>query len=242
MSFFKTFRNFVSPSKKLNLSSKPPKTSSATNQRSNRETPPSKTRISPTKDGLKTPPLTPEGSVKKIKLSDGLGVKGSRVAKSVASPKSRSTPNTSAKSLSKFWNLLPSIISKQEDPEDQIVQSTEDFEGSTLVDDSSPSRQGDTTLIGENKESSKDNVSPIDNRAIRLVPEAIEDGQAYKGWSEDEVWLYEKIDNRGYEPLLPKAWDLDFPTLFDDLFSEDDSKAFINTVSGRKYHGKLSSI
>lgn len=263
MSLFTTFRNFMSPTKKPNRSSDslenlpepnhPPDSLKKLPEPRQRPNHGSKTSITTTKDGLNTPPQTPKGSVKKVKLSDGLGVQGSRVKKSVPSPKPGKTPSSSAKSLSKFLNLLPSIIYKQEkSSEEPIVHSPESLEGSTFVDDATPERspslEGETTFIGEDEKSyedekmSEDDVSPIDSHANPLVAENIENGQVYKGWSEDEIWLYEKLDNRGYEPLLPKSWDLDFPTLFDDLFSEDDSEAFINTLSGRKYHGKLSLI
>lgn len=44
----------------------------------------------------------------------------------------------------------------------------------------------------------------------------------------DEVFLFERLSMRGFEPLLPAAWQMDFPTLPIDIFTEDAEKAFIN--------------
>lgn len=44
----------------------------------------------------------------------------------------------------------------------------------------------------------------------------------------DEIFLFERLSMRGFEQLLPAAWQVDFPTLPIDLFTEDAEKAFIN--------------
>ena len=241
------FKNFFSPSKK------PGRSSSETKQRLCHDTSTPRTPRTPTK-GRHYFPLTPEDSPIEAKFSHGLGLKDSRVVKPIDSPRSKGSPSSS-KSPGKFLNLLPSIIYKQEDPcDDQNTYSPKNLEGSTLfgygTPGQSPSQENETTLIGENEEITeneingkgekpgKDAESSIDSVPTQLT----DDGYEYIGWSEDEIWLYEKFSNRGYEPLLPKAWESDFPALFESLFSANDSKAFINTVSGKKYRGKLQPI
>lgn len=66
-----------------------------------------------------------------------------------------------------------------------------------------------------------------------------DDEDVYRGWTDDEVWLFEKLNWRGFEPLLPQAWEADFETMYDALFTKDRDVAFIKSASGRDYYGKL---
>jgi hypothetical protein len=51
------------------------------------------------------------------------------------------------------------------------------------------------------------------------------------GWTEDAVFLFQKLGMRGFEPLLPADWVNDFPTLPVDLFTHNPNKAFIKAES-----------
>ncbi|EMD69396.1 hypothetical protein GGP41_004613 [Bipolaris sorokiniana] len=55
------------------------------------------------------------------------------------------------------------------------------------------------------------------------------------GWSEDAVFLFQKLGMRGFEPLLPIGWINDFETLPEDLFTENLDKAFIKPAFGTEY-------
>lgn len=57
------------------------------------------------------------------------------------------------------------------------------------------------------------------------------------GWSEDAVFLFQKLGMRGFEPLLPISWINDFETVPEDLFTEKLDKAFIKSVFGTDYSG-----
>lgn len=57
------------------------------------------------------------------------------------------------------------------------------------------------------------------------------------GWSEDAIALYTKLSMRGYEPLLPKRWDVDFETMPDALFTPDDDIAFVKPALGTDFRG-----
>ncbi|USP76023.1 hypothetical protein yc1106_03297 [Curvularia clavata] len=52
------------------------------------------------------------------------------------------------------------------------------------------------------------------------------------GWSEDAVFLFQKLGMRGLEPLLPADWICDFETLPGGLFTEKLDKAFIKPAFG----------
>jgi len=58
------------------------------------------------------------------------------------------------------------------------------------------------------------------------------------GWSEDAVFLFQKLGLRGFEPLLPDDWVDDFPSLPVDLFTHNENKAFVKAESGREFRGE----
>jgi hypothetical protein len=57
------------------------------------------------------------------------------------------------------------------------------------------------------------------------------------GWPEDAIFLFQKINMRGYEPIMPIEWLDDLPSLPADLFTERMDKPFIKPALGTHYHG-----
>lgn len=51
------------------------------------------------------------------------------------------------------------------------------------------------------------------------------------GWSPSEIALFHKVSMRGFEPLIPKAWERDFPMLPTALFTQSD--AFVRALNLR---------
>lgn len=62
------------------------------------------------------------------------------------------------------------------------------------------------------------------------------------GWSEDAVFLFQKLGMRGLEPLLPADWICDFETLPGGLFTEKLDQAFIKPAFGTEYGGRCFEI
>ncbi|KAJ4334314.1 hypothetical protein N0V87_006966 [Didymella glomerata] len=60
------------------------------------------------------------------------------------------------------------------------------------------------------------------------------------GWPEDAIFLFQKINNRGYEPIMPIEWVDDLPSLPADLFTEIPDKPFIKPALGTHYHAQLA--
>ncbi|KAF3033201.1 hypothetical protein E8E12_003977 [Didymella heteroderae] len=60
------------------------------------------------------------------------------------------------------------------------------------------------------------------------------------GWPEDAIFLFQKINNRGYEPIMPIEWVDDLPSLPADLFTEVPDKPFIKPALGTHYHAQLA--
>lgn len=170
-----------------------------------------------------------------IKIPKTLGVKGSRVTKPTPS-KTQST-----KTKSKFWDrVLPKFLFKNLNE-----QTQDDLEGATLVESNSPHNSfgGDdnATLVNAGVSQNTAAVVPslmkVQDEDEVYVPTAA-DLEIMRTWSKDEVWLFYRFNNRGFEPLLPVTWDFDFETVPDLVFSDDDAKVLIKAREGNEYNGK----
>ena len=60
-------------------------------------------------------------------------------------------------------------------------------------------------------------------------------------WTTAEIDLFNKLNMRGFEPLLPRTWELDFPTVPSALFTGDIQNAFMKAMYGSDFRGKFSS-
>jgi hypothetical protein len=57
------------------------------------------------------------------------------------------------------------------------------------------------------------------------------------GWADDAIFLFQKLDDRGYEPLLPADWIDDFEMLPEDIFTSSEDEAFVKATDGTNFHG-----
>lgn len=57
-------------------------------------------------------------------------------------------------------------------------------------------------------------------------------------WSEDEVWVYNKLVMRGYEPIFPQSWAPDFQSFPDQLFTRNAARTFVNNLTTPVFEGK----
>ncbi|KAK0855805.1 hypothetical protein LTR91_014322 [Friedmanniomyces endolithicus] len=91
----------------------------------------------------------------------------------------------------------------------------------------------DSTLVVSEAEY----ASPVRRKVINLPTEAFSRGVSTEelqaeGWSDDHIFLVQKLALRGFEPLLPRHWKWDFTYLPDALFEPpgEDEKAFIGSA------------
>jgi hypothetical protein len=63
---------------------------------------------------------------------------------------------------------------------------------------------------------------------LALKKDAIAQVKAQGDWHPDEVFLFERLSLRSFEPIVPREWQIDFRTLPEDLFEEDKNRALIN--------------
>lgn len=170
-----------------------------------------------------------------IKTPKALGIRGSRVTK--PSPSKRQ----SAKARANFWaGVLPKFLSKTAND-----ASLDDLDGDTLLgEDRSSAWGGDdkdaagrlSADISLNPELANPALIAADQEDTYYTPTS-EDLDVMKTWSNDEVWLFHKLNMRGFEPLLPDTWDFEFVTLPDNIFSANDGKVLIKAREGSEYNG-----
>lgn len=150
-------------------------------------------------------------------------------------------PKTPASPTALDETLLPPS------PPASLQRFQEDFDGDTLIHDSVEDEYldyeeadgwdaNDATLVvddGQYMEMRK----PV-NRTKEQMRQEIQCRELRQaGWSEDAVFMFQKLNMRGFEPLLPDPWKRDFVTLPLDLFTTNDSKAFIKADGLSDFRG-----
>ena len=178
------------------------------------------------------------------KTPKALSVKGGKVSKH---PNLGKQP---AKAKTNFWSrILPKFLygQSEESHHEKLRRADDevDSDGSTLVEEQplspSPAPEGDTTLAIQD-----DGVNVEEDILPAIRPEedndhftpSSEDLRHMQHWSKDQIWLFNKLNMRGFEPLLHETWTQDFLTLPDELFSEADSEVFIKAYRGSEYNGR----
>ena len=165
-----------------------------------------------------------------------------------ATPESRAmSPNSRVKN----WTIrTPSPLSDVDmdqtllppSPPASISKQTEDeLEGDTLVE--SPTAPASTTTktgsSGKEVDANGHITVVDDGNFARITIDVDEErkrrdkqGQELRaaGWSEDAVFLFQKLGMRGFEPILPIEWLNDLETLPEDLFTARPDKVFLRPV------------
>lgn len=157
------------------------------------------------------------------------GVKGSRITKN-----SQKKPLRNPGRRSTFWGLQ-SLFAKNETEEAEIKTEEAELEGDTLIENPAiphgSNFENDTTIIADIDDALED---------PNVTAELGDEPHDYAGWTEDEIWLLERINLLGSEPLLHLSWALDFPTLVPELYTMDDSRVLIKAISGNTCHGEFA--
>lgn len=163
---------------------------------------------------------------KSDKKSNVLGVKGSRITKSSSTKRPATRPGSSTSPRGKILGLLSGLIYKKDSGEVE-----DGLEGSTIVDDAptgrSPGIEDGTSMMEDDYRK--------DQAPIATPSDEVHTGD----YTEDELWLHQKLVRRGEEPLFHNAWGLDFPTFPEDLFTLDHSKIFIHSINHNDFHGSF---
>ncbi|KAH7398302.1 hypothetical protein BKA66DRAFT_407780 [Pyrenochaeta sp. MPI-SDFR-AT-0127] len=130
--------------------------------------------------------------------------------------------------------------------------SHDDLEGDTLLPESPVSISYDKAGSSADEVDANEDTMVVDDGAYMNQSKKInvdkerrrreKQGRELRdaGWSEDAVFLFQKLGLRGFEPILPIDWIDDFETLPEDLFTAKLDKAFIRPAFGADYHAQLA--
>lgn len=122
-----------------------------------------------------------------------------------------------------------------------------DLEGDTLVadsiedilkngtDDEDWDANEETLVVDDGKYMEEQKSIDPEKERMRREIQSRELREA--GWTEDAVFLFQKLGMRGFEPLLPDHWVNDFDTLPVDMFTDNENKAFIKSNGGSDFRG-----
>ena len=156
-------------------------------------------------------------------------VKGGKVTKRVDIPSS----STKAKKASnQRWNFFD-LLNFFERP--QICSNGESLGGETLMEDEPSIKcegetEGEVTIVVE-----EELLKPIDGESDAFIPfqdVAFQPGdERIQDWSDDEIWIFNKLVMRGQEPLVPYELASEFPSWPDVLFSKDQDRVVIRNIS-----------
>ncbi|KAI9855424.1 MAG: hypothetical protein M1830_006465 [Pleopsidium flavum] len=116
-----------------------------------------------------------------------------------------------------------------EDDDDQMANGTTLVEGPEYEDDDQESSGKAPDLSHAEKNELLLNMA----REYHTRQESFT--QIQGDWSESEIALLQKLNMRGFEPLLPEHWMMDFNTIPEPLFTEKDQEVLINSASGRDF-------
>ena len=137
------------------------------------------------------------------------------------------------KKRASFWNLALWFGGSGQSQGDE--DEDDDLEGDTMIDDTGsatpPGYDNDLTLVADNYEEGIKSDHQTE-RSLQDYRERILDynDASIQEWTEEERWLFTKLRNRGYEPLLHDTWIIDYPQFPDQLFTNDEKQVYINNT------------
>lgn len=136
------------------------------------------------------------------------------------------------KKRASFWNLALWFGGSSKSQSDE--REGEDLEGDTMIDDAgsaaAPGYDNDHTLVEDDyDEGIKDDesVRPPQKYSVGRFDY---NNSSIQEWTEEERWLFTRLRNRGYEPLLHDTWIIDYPQFPDQLFTNDEDQVYINNI------------
>lgn len=117
-----------------------------------------------------------------------------------------------------------------------------DLEGDTLIDELVEGIKDDEAFDA-NEETIVVDESGYDSKAYNPVAERMRreaQGRELRaaGWSEDAVFLFQKLGMRGFEPLMPSSWAFNFVMFPEMMFTKNMDKAYIKATYGSDYHAE----
>lgn len=139
------------------------------------------------------------------------------------------------KKRASFWNVALWFSGSGEKGSDDCEE--DDLEGDTMVDEEgsvdTTGYDNDVTLVADEQDErvkgdrTATSLRDHNNRYLDY-----RDPRIQEDWTDEERWLFTKLTNRGFEPLVHNTWVLDYPQFPYQLFTNDDSQVYINNIHG----------
>lgn len=143
---------------------------------------------------------------------------------------------------------------EEETVEDDEYDDADDLANDTTLvaaDDAADEGANDTTLVAADEDEDEagkkaPKISQVEQDelgvAVDMEQERAERQAAVMDvegtdWSDAEIALFQKLNMRGFEPLLPGTWKMDFKTIPEPLFTDKDEEVFIGSTSGHDFRG-----
>jgi hypothetical protein len=126
------------------------------------------------------------------------------------------------------------------------AKQMDDFEGDTLIASPGADESEKTGSSADEWNANEDTIAVDDGNYLDQSIDVDKERQRRDkqgrqlrdaGWSEDAVFLFQKLGMRGFEPLLPIDWLEDLETLPEDLFTARLDKAFLKPAHGSGFRG-----
>ena len=136
--------------------------------------------------------------------------------------------------------------------EQNYVYTARPFSGQDRASSSDYDIYNDDTLVETEEKEQKDRKEVTPWRVTRVTDvveeeapadqaarTSVEASQAKRkgSWTEEELKLFKHIQLRGFEPLLPVHWDIDYPTFPRNLFTRVEAKQVIYSVCDKDFRG-----
>jgi hypothetical protein len=165
----------------------------------------------------------------------------------------RELQEMSPESRVKSWNPrtpspLRDVNNIPPSPPMSVLMRSDSLDGDTLVSGSPAGKEANKTGSSADEVDANEDTMVVDDdqymdEAVNVDQERMrreQQGHELReaGWSEDAVFLFQKLGMRGFEPLFPMHWLDDLDTLPANLFTAKPDNAFLTPAHGPDYNGK----
>lgn len=134
-------------------------------------------------------------------------------------------------------------------PPRSLERKYADYDNETMIDDIAefnPDGEetwdaNEATFVAEDGDYTPQKKSRIDAEVKMARRREHARNLSDAGWADDAIFLFQKLDDRGCEPLLPADWIDDFEMLPEDIFTCSEDEAFVKATHGTDFHGTIPS-
>ena len=144
------------------------------------------------------------------------------------------------KKRASFWNVALWFSGSGKEGNEDCEE--DELEGDTMVDDDGSVEvtgyDNDDTLVADEQDDSvkgDTTATSLRDHSNRYLD--YRDPRVQEDWTDEERWLFTKLTNRGFEPLVHNTWVLDYPQFPYQLFTNDESQVYINNIHGSTGRG-----